>query len=302
MDAFEAQCLIQLNGKRYSMEIECLESNYYRSYDPNPHLHPSYHLILISKGGNNAEIGGAPPIEIALNSLLFINPLIPHRFEVPQGGEVEHTSLIWRFRDEDGAYALFPLQRLRGIPDAKAEPYKLRQLSPAEVAVFIRKHREAKESRFKDLDAKFHFSTLCFELFFLGLDLISQGDGEALPQNPRRQIAAKVKAIVEREMVHASLDIPSIAAQIGMHPNYVNSVFAQVEGETINHYIRDRRIELAKSIMLSDPQRPLADVARLCGFSQHSYFTRTFRKLCGINPSEFRQFGDGLSFPGEESY
>ncbi len=300
MDPADARCLIQFDSKLYGMEIECLESNHYRSYSPAVHVHPSYHLILISKGGNLAEIDGREPVELKLNSLLFINPLVPHRFEIKKGGEVEHTCLIWRFRDERGAYALFPLQLLRGreTGGAAPEPYMLKDVTPFEASLFVRKHRQARETRAGG-DEGFSFSMQAFELFFLGLDLITQGQA-AKPQDPHRQLVAKVKAVVESEMVQKELDIPGIASRVGMHPNYVNAVFKRQEGITMNHYIRNRRIELAKSIMQTDPGRPVSDVAALCGFSQHSYFTRTFHKLCGVSPAEFRASAGSPSLPVEE--
>ena len=286
MDSFDAQCLIQLNGSRYGMEVDCLESNLYLTYNPDVHVHPAYHLIFISKGGNLAEIGSNPPVELKLNSLLFINPLVPHRFEIKPGGEVEHTSLIWRFRDEDGAYALFPLQRLRGIPDSAAAPYLLTQISLFDASLFIRKHRQAVEARFNSLDS-FRFSMLSFELFFLGLDLIMPGQDPAA-QDSTKRLVSRIKALIERDMVLPSLDIPHIAEHVKKHPNYINTLFKRQEGVTINSYIRSRRVELAKSIMQSYPTRPIADVARLCGFAQHSYFTRTFQKLCSCAPAEYR--------------
>ncbi len=286
MESPAAQCLIQLNGQNYSLEVECLEVRHYRHYPPAEHVHPAYHFILISQGGNLAQIAAQPAIELKLHSLLFINPLVPHRFTVVAGGEVEHTSLIWRFRDTHGAYALFPLQRLRGLPDAESEPYRLRQISAFDAALFRRKHQQALAARSAMADG-FGFSMLAFELFFLGLELVLPKAASG-PQDPHKQLVARLKTLIEQDVVRPELDIPRLAAQVQMHPNYINTVFKRHEGVTLNHYIRDRRIELAKSIIRSDSRRPLAAVARMCGFSQHGYFTRTFRKLCNCTPAEYR--------------
>ncbi len=285
----DARCMIQLDGRSHGMEIEHLKRESYRRYSTAVHMHPSYHLILIGEGCNEARIADRAPFEMKSSSLLFINPLVPHSFHVKPGGMVEHISLIWRFRGEDGSYALFPLQELNGgAGDGKAAPFIYKELSQADAKLFESRHRQALEAMSRR--GQFPFSMLAFELFFFGFKLLMQ-DEPCGVESPGRRLAAQVKAIVEREMVDPGLDIPRIAAELGMHPNYVNSAFKAQEGATINHYVRDRRLELAKSIMRVNPGRPLAEVASLCGFSRHNYFTRTFRKACGVSPAQYRDSG-----------
>jgi len=280
----DARCLIQMDGRDYRMEIECLKKEAYRKYSPHVHSHPSYHLILVSKGENLVEISGEEAFSAKEGALLFINPLVPHRFSIPSGGMVEHTSLIWRFRADDGSYALSPLQSLSGRA-SKPSPFICKELSKSEASLFASAHRQALEAVAGA--GSFPLSMLAFELFFIGFRTL-MGDAAPIPASPKERMAERAKAIVEREMVSPLLDIPSIASELGLHPNYLSAAFKAQEGVTLNSYVRDRRIELAKSIMKADPERPLAEVAALCGFSRHSYFARTFRKLCGATPKSFR--------------
>jgi len=278
-------CLIQANGCNYHLELECLRREFYRKYDSSSHVHPSYHLILISKGHNCAAIADTPTLELPTNALLFINPLVPHSFTVDPHVGVEHTSMIWRFRDAAGRYAVFPLQQLCGTDPASAPPYIIRQLSDFDAALFSRKHSQALKAVHENSDY-FTVSMLLFELWFLGFNLIIPS--ETLNRNNSKvRLVERVKNIIEWEMIDPALDIIGIAAKINMHPNYINSVFRSVEGITINHYLRDKRIELAKTILVNS-DRSIGEVADMCGFSQHSYFTRTFHKICGISPGEYR--------------
>jgi len=41
--------------------------------------------------------------------------------------------------------------------------------------------------------------------------------------------------------------------------------------------------------MLIETRLPIADVAYRCGFSEHSYFSRQFRLMFGILPSQLRE-------------
>lgn len=59
-------------------------------------------------------------------------------------------------------------------------------------------------------------------------------------------------------------------------------------GLTPSQYITKVRITAA-SLMLRETERSVADIAAACGFADHSSFTRTFRKVAGISPTEFRE-------------
>ncbi len=62
------------------------------------------------------------------------------------------------------------------------------------------------------------------------------------------------------------------------------------DGDGISGRIRRLRIERAKDL-LADPTRArtgIGDVARQCGFVNSAHFSRTFRKIVGRTPGEFR--------------
>ena len=49
------------------------------------------------------------------------------------------------------------------------------------------------------------------------------------------------------------------------------------------------RMRLKKALLLLTTVTPIADIARLSGFSDQNYFTRQFRKQFGITPNAFRK-------------
>jgi AraC-like DNA-binding protein len=285
MSSMKSNCLIQVAGINYYLEIECLKRESYTSYNPKVHVHPSYHLILISKGWNRTTIGDSPVFDLKPNTLLFINPLVPHRFFVDPKPGVEHTSMIWRFRDEKGNYAVFPLQQLNGAHPEAASPYLLRKLCDFDAALFLHKHHQAIKA-IQGSENFFSVSMLLFELWFFGFNLLMDGEKMESPYS-RPLLGARIKSIIEWQMIDCKLNVKRIAAQMKMHPNYINSAFKGMEGTTINHYLRDKRIELAKTI-LANSSYHIGEVASMCGFTEHSYFTRSFRKVCGMSPGEYR--------------
>ena len=52
-----------------------------------------------------------------------------------------------------------------------------------------------------------------------------------------------------------------------------------------------KRIARAKAL-LSRGEQPVIEIALQCGFSDQSHFSKTFRQVVGVTPSEFRGGGD----------
>lgn len=83
------------------------------------------------------------------------------------------------------------------------------------------------------------------------------------------------------------LSLAEIAKSVGVHPVYLASVFRQHNHCSIGEYIRRLRIEFA-SEELSRTDAPLADIALAAGFAHQSHFTRTFKRLTGLTPAQYR--------------
>lgn len=58
------------------------------------------------------------------------------------------------------------------------------------------------------------------------------------------------------------------------------------EGATFTRYVVERCLERAKTAILLSPARvSIHQIAFDVGFNDLSYFNRTFRKRCGLNPT-----------------
>ncbi len=58
-------------------------------------------------------------------------------------------------------------------------------------------------------------------------------------------------------------------------------------GLTPSQFIAKTRIAAA-SRLLRETDQSVADIALACGFYDHSAFTRTFRAMTGVTPTQFR--------------
>ncbi|MDO5573561.1 MAG: helix-turn-helix transcriptional regulator [bacterium] len=91
------------------------------------------------------------------------------------------------------------------------------------------------------------------------------------------------------EYLHSTSEIPdndTIADYIGVSPNYLTKVFQEYLGMSLHRYIMNITIERAQQILLSGKAN-ITETAEKCGFSSIHVFSKTFRNMVGISPSEF---------------
>ena len=72
-----------------------------------------------------------------------------------------------------------------------------------------------------------------------------------------------------------------------MSPYHFSRSFKQAAGVGLQRYVTQRRIERAKSLMRKT-RRPLAMIARQCGFIDQSHLTSIFRRETGMTPARYR--------------
>jgi AraC family transcriptional regulator len=85
-----------------------------------------------------------------------------------------------------------------------------------------------------------------------------------------------------------AVTIGEIARTIGVHPFHLARTFRRFFHCSPSEYLRQRRIQRA-STQLATSQIPLVAVALECGFSDQSQFTKSFKRLTGLTPGEYRR-------------
>jgi len=101
-------------------------------------------------------------------------------------------------------------------------------------------------------------------------------------------IAERACRAVDHAVEHGpgTVSIREVAAALGISTSHLSRTFRKVTGTTFERYLTERRIELAKRLLL-DPKNNVTQVAERCGFSDPSYFARVFRKVTGVSPREY---------------
>lgn len=85
-----------------------------------------------------------------------------------------------------------------------------------------------------------------------------------------------------------NLTLADVARTVGVHPVHLAQTFRKSCQCTIGEYVRKLRIEYACR-ELATTARPIVDIALAAGFCDQSHFTRTFRRVTGSAPSQYRE-------------
>jgi AraC family transcriptional regulator len=95
-----------------------------------------------------------------------------------------------------------------------------------------------------------------------------------------------------RENFSEPPSLNELAKAVEIHPTHLARVFRQFERCTVGDYIREVRINYARERMLGSNE-PLVEIALAAGFADQTHFTRSFKRVTGMTPSEFRRLFSG---------
>ncbi len=103
-------------------------------------------------------------------------------------------------------------------------------------------------------------------------------------ENP---IILKIKRYV-RKNLNSKLALSEIANHVGYSPNHCDTIFKKETGDSIINYLISERISEAKRL-LDEGVLSLKLIAETVGFEDYNYFSRTFKKVTGKTPTEYKK-------------
>ena len=106
-------------------------------------------------------------------------------------------------------------------------------------------------------------------------------------QNPNYYAVYQVKTYLQ-EHCSESADIEKLAADVGLSPNYLRSLFKEATGKTILEYNTEMRLQKAAEL-LKDKKNKVREVSLAVGYENVSYFGVVFQKRFGVTPNEYRK-------------
>lgn len=128
-----------------------------------------------------------------------------------------------------------------------------------------------------------------FELFSMALQNISRTFSKKRTTGCIKQMEVEkmfhIKRIVE-ENIQAPPSLEELAKDSGISHTRLNFCFRKIYGKTVFEHLRDVRLKRAK-LLLDEGKANVTEAAYEVGYSNLSYFTKSFRNHFGTNPGEY---------------
>ena len=90
-----------------------------------------------------------------------------------------------------------------------------------------------------------------------------------------------------RRNLSAPLDTVTLAKRFHVSRNHLDHKFKEELGTTPAKFVLEERLKRAR-VLLSETDKPLADIADYLGFSSQSHFQTRFKQAAGMTPMEYR--------------
>lgn len=91
-----------------------------------------------------------------------------------------------------------------------------------------------------------------------------------------------------RSHLSEKLSLSELAYRAGMTPNYLNKVFKDKAGDTVNKFIINERMKLAARMLEEGKVKSYA-IAEYLGYDNYANFVNMFKKTYGVSPNEYRE-------------
>ena len=118
--------------------------------------------------------------------------------------------------------------------------------------------------------------------------LASIGNSIKIKENAREpQTVKRARQYIEHNF-DKRLSLEEAAKAVNTSVRYFCKVFKKSTSMTFIDYLTRLRIEKSKNLLL-DPNKRISEIAYEVGFESLTQFNRSFKKLCGQTPTEYRK-------------
>lgn len=229
------------------------------------HYHENAYFTFILQGnvieGNKKEI-----YNCSAGDLLFHNWQEPHYNIKPEGFTRGFHIEIEKNWFDDLDFSADDLQGSINIsnPDLKFLLYKI--------------FRETKTDD----------STSLLSIQTLLLDVLSKMLQKNQTENHKKPTWVSEINLILNDQFSESLSLDYLSKTLDIHPVHLSRDFSKYFNSGLGEYIR--KLKIQKSLqMISQKKLDFTDIALDCGFSDSSHFTRCFKEINGITPSQYRK-------------
>ncbi|SNR46359.1 AraC-type DNA-binding protein [Maribacter sedimenticola] len=252
-----------------------------QQFKPFWHYHPELELTLITKGSGTRFVGNSI-LNYTENDLVLLGSNLPHNYishlnnpsMTQEAIVIQFPAHLFDSFIECEAFKTLYSSATRGIQFLHPAPQLLEQLCS-----------------FDDLSKTGQLAALIeiIQQLLLHEDTVYLSSSSYLPQMVTDKSKSKIKVITSYilENLTSKLTVNLMAEKAHMIAPSFCRWFKKSTGHSFVTFLNLSRIELA-CMHLSTTDKPIQAIAFDCGFESLSHFNRTFKKLKGLSPREFR--------------
>ena len=240
-------------------------------------------VIYMISGDLSAVVDGEKYSHLSVGNLLFIPAGVPYKLKSKY---LRAVVVAFDMTDENPA----PEERIAPVPTADYDPalcHKAGLEEPFDKCIMLPDFEGEMDAFLRMADiftsAEGTYKAQISAMFKLAMLKVAEcAEENALP-------ARMVEELDNYIMENAGEEISNteIGAIFGYHPFYVSKVLKERKGLTLRQYIINYRLKAAKRL-LELTNKSIADIAEECGFTDASYFAKTFKSYFGETPKDYR--------------
>ena len=252
------------------------------------HSHTFYE-ILFCRSGSLEYLLGTERYHIQHGDVVFVPPGISHcplfleKLVDPYTRDVIWISPLFAKQMGD----LFP-----GTEILTAQPFLLRTAGTQWEGVLGQLFRAGVQesyARAPGWEAAVYGNTM---RLLVQLTRVRANDKTLTPPTVKQELLDRILFYVESEMAQ-KITLAETARRFLVSESTINQLFRKRMNVSFYHYVTQRRLIAAKSLLLSAV--PAEQICTMVGFGDYSTFYRAFKQEYGISPAEYRRLQEGTS-------
>ena len=101
------------------------------------------------------------------------------------------------------------------------------------------------------------------------------------------KIDATIGAYINEHLAD-DLSVQALCSRFRISRSEMYSIFKEYFNSSVADFVKNRRLNRACAL-LRETELPVNKIAEQCGIPDYNYFSKTFKKYCGMSPREFRK-------------
>ncbi|MCR5088720.1 MAG: AraC family transcriptional regulator, partial [Oscillospiraceae bacterium] len=254
------------------------------------HSHPYYEYILVRKGTPEYLANGSR-FSLHPDQMLLIPPGVPHLVYCGPDNAVYERLIV-----QIDAHFMEEALIAGGLPERISPDLPMQVLSADAVCRWnihglveqMNLSGSVKDKKLRELLYRSQVAEL-----MLIIEQINTEDQSAQPSSGSAQVSA-VAAYLQEHCRDQDLTVALLARRFYVSREHLSRTFKEYTGESIRDYLTELRMQEFRFGLLKG--KNILQSCMESGFSDYSSFVKSFRKLYGITPAEYReQLYSGMS-------